>query len=157
MKATMLLPNKFKKLGWLILIPATIAGLILSVNDYEISWLNVKVFAMLNSSFSESSSFSFIDDNITNELVGLLFIVGAVLVAFTKEKKEDEFIASLRLSSLLWAVFVNYALLFMAFLFVYGVSFYSVMVYNMFTVLIIFIIRYNYVLYKNSKILSDEK
>lgn len=157
MKVTMLLPNKFKKLGWLILIPATIAGLILSVNDYEISWLNVKVFAMLNSSFSESSSFSFIDDNITNELVGLLFIVGAVLVAFTKEKKEDEFIASLRLSSLLWAVFVNYALLFMAFLFVYGVSFYSVMVYNMFTVLIIFIIRYNYVLYKNSKILSDEK
>lgn len=157
MKVTMLLPNKFKKLGWLILIPATIAGLILSVNDYEISWLNVKVFAMLNSSFSESSSFSFIDDNITNELVGLLFIVGAVLVAFTKEKKEDEFIASLRLSSLLWAVFVNYALLFMAFLFVYGVSFYSVMVYNMFTVLIIFIVRYNYVLYKNSKILSDEK
>ncbi len=157
MKATMLLPNRFKKLGWIILVPATIAGLILSVNEYEISWLNVKVFAILNNNFGESSSFSFIDDNITNELVGLLFIVGAVLVAFTKEKKEDEFIASLRLNSLLWAVFVNYALLFMAFLFVYGISFYSVMVYNMFTVLIIFIIRFNYILYKNSKIVSDEK
>lgn len=157
MKTTMLLPNKFKKLGWFILVPATIAGLILSVNDREISWLNVKVFAMFNSNFSESSSFRFIDDNITNELVGLLFIVGAILVAFTKEKKEDEFIAALRLKSLLWAVFVNYALLFMAFLFVYGFSFYSVMVYNMFTVLIIFIVRFNYVLYKNSKILSDEK
>ena len=81
----------------------------------------------------------------------------AMFVGFSKEKREDEFIAKLRLSSLLWAVWVNYVLLLFAFLFVYGTSFLTVMIYNMFTVLIIFIVRFNYILYKNAKSVSDEK
>jgi uncharacterized membrane protein len=98
-----------------------------------------------------------IETNITSTLVGALFIVGAMFVGFAKEKSEDEFIAKLRLSSLLWAVWVNYILLFLSFVFVYGMSFLSVMLYNMFTVLIIFIIRFNYILYKTSKMASDEE
>ena len=73
------------------------------------------------------------------------------------EKNEDEYIAGLRLSSLLWAVCVSYLLLLIAFVLVYGTPFLNVMVYNMFTVLIIFIIRFNYLLHKNSKIVPDEK
>jgi hypothetical protein len=58
---------------------------------------------------------------------------------------------------LLWAVFVNYILLLLSFIFIYGTRFFNVMLYNMFTVLIIFIARFNYVLYKNSKSLKNEK
>ncbi|MEO6730880.1 MAG: hypothetical protein ABIN01_06660 [Ferruginibacter sp.] len=90
-------------------------------------------------------------------LVGIVFIIGGLLVGFSKEKKEDEFIANLRLSSLLWAVCVNYVLLFLAFVFVYGMGFFTVMAYNLFTVLLIFISRFNYIVYKNTKIVSDEK
>lgn len=157
MKNELLLPNKFKKLGWFIMIPAMVAGVFLSFYWYEPDWLNVRVFALFNSDLSQSQFGEFIDDNITNEIVGLLFLTGAFMVAFSKEKKEDEFIAKLRLSSLLWAVCVNYGLLFLAFIFVYGLSFYSMMIYNMFTVLIFFIVRFNYVLYKNSKTLQVEK
>jgi len=78
-------------------------------------------------------------------------------VSFSKEKNEDEFIAEIRLSSLLWAVCVSYTLLLVAFLFVYGSPFFEVMIYNMFTVLIIFIVRFNYILYKNTRTVSDEK
>jgi hypothetical protein len=95
--------------------------------------------------------------DITNTLVGVVFITGAILVGFSREKKEDEYIANLRLSSLLWAVFVSYLLLLLAFIFIYGGAFFMVMVYNMFTVMVIFIIRFNYLLYKNSKPVSDEK
>jgi hypothetical protein len=158
MSTKLLFPNKLKLIGWWLLIPATILGLILSFTDFEAFPLNAKVFAIFNSEiFEKGQSFSFIKTNITNTVVGALFIVGAMFVGFSKEKREDEFIAKLRLSSLLWAVWVNYILLLLAFLFVYGTAFFTVMMYNMFTVLIIFIVRFNYILYKTSKTVSDEK
>ena len=158
MSSTLLLPNKFKIIGWCLFIPATILGITLSFTGFEASWLKAKMFAIFTDEIlGKGQSFSFIETNITNTVAGLLFIIGAVFVGFSKEKREDEFIAKLRLSSLLWAVWVNYGLLFLAFLFVYGTAFFTVMIYNMFTVLIIFIFRFNYMLYRNSKILSDEK
>ena len=158
MTTQLLLPNRYKKIGWIILIPATILGLILCYNEFSADWLWAKVFAIA----SEGSEFhykyfTFTKTNITNTVIGGLFIIGAVLVGFSKEKKEDEFITGLRLSSLLWAVLVSYILLFIAFIFVYGTPFLDVMVYNMFTVLIIFIVRFNYLMHKNSKTVSDEK
>ena len=111
MSSKLLFPNKYKKIGWLLLIPATLLGIFMTATDFEISWLNVKVFAL----FNDNQSFSFIKDNLTNEVVGVLFIAGALLVGFSREKREDEFIANLRLSSLLWAVYVNYILLLLSF------------------------------------------
>jgi len=67
------------------------------------------------------------------------------------EKVEDEFIANLRLNSLLWAVLVNYVLLLFMFLFIYGLAFLNIMVYNMFTILFLFIGKFNIALYRNSK------
>ena len=154
----LLFPNKFKIIGWRLLIPATILGIILSFTGFQASWLPAKVFAVFNEEIlGKSQFFTFIKTDITNTVVGATFIVGAMFVGFSREKKEDEYISNLRLSSLLWAVCVNYFLLLLAFLFVYGTVFFTVMVYNMFTVLIIFIARFNYILYKNSKPVSDEK
>ena len=98
-----------------------------------------------------------VETNITNTLIGVLFIAGAMLVAFSREKQEDEFIGKLRLFALLWAVCVNYALLLIAFIFIQGFAFLTVMVYNMFTVLILFITRFNYLLYVNNKMMPVEK
>lgn len=158
METKLLLPNKYKLIGWCLLIPATIMGLILIFTDYDAFPIRAKVFAIFNEElFEEKQSFSFIETNITNTIVGVLFIVGAMFVGFSKEKREDEFIAKLRLSSLLWSVWVNYILLLLGFLFIYGAAFFTVMIYNMFTVLIIFIVRFNYILHTNSKSVSDEK
>lgn len=141
-----------------MLIPAAILGIIISFTGYDANWLDTKVFAIFNDEIlGQKQFFSFIETDITNTVVGILFILGGLLVSFSKEKNEDEYIAKLRLSSLLWAVAVSYLLLLLAFVFVYGTAFLNVMIYNMFTVLIIFIIRFNYILYKNSKTVSDEK
>ena len=158
MSTQLLLPNKFKKIGWFIFIPAFIAGLILCITDYQAAWLQTKVFAIVNEEIlGKSQYFSFIKTNITNTLVGVLFIVGAMLVSFSKEKTEDEYITNLRLKSLQWSLLANNLLLFFAFLFVYGTTFLSIMIYNMFTMVIIFIIRFNYILYNNTKSSADEK
>jgi hypothetical protein len=154
----LLLPNRLKLIGWFILIPATILGVISTFTTLEPSWLNFNVFSIFcGEVLDKTAYFGFEKANIANTLIGAGFIVGAMFVGFSKEKREDEFISKLRLSSLLWAVWVNYALLFLAFIFIYGLAFLTVMVYNMFTVLIIFIVRFNYMLYKNSKIARDEK
>lgn len=153
MKTRLLLPNKFKKLGWVLLIPAIILGIITMSTGFEWLKLEAWVLAIISEELLESKTyFSLIHTNVANTLIGILFIVGGLLVSFSQEKNEDEFISALRQSSLLWSVLVNYILLAFAFLFIYGMAFLQVMVYNMFTMLIIYIIRFNYVLYRNNKV-----
>ena len=154
-----LLPNRFKLVGWILLVPSTILGFMLMLSDLESKLkINSKVFALYNDEIMGSGRHTgIISTDITNTLVGVFFILGAMMVGFSKEKKEDEYVANLRLTSLMWAVWVNYVLLLLSFIFIYGMGFFHVMIYNMFTVLIIFIGRFNIILLKNKMISTDEK
>jgi hypothetical protein len=154
-----LLPNQFKLLGWILLVPSAIFGFFLMLSDLESTLkINSKVFALYNDEIMGSQRHTgIISTDITNTLVGVFFILGAMMVGFSKEKKEDEYVANLRLSSLMWAVWVNYVLLLLSFIFIYGMGFFHVMIYNMFTVLIIFIGRFNIKLFINRMIPADEK
>ncbi|RLD35967.1 MAG: hypothetical protein DRI74_09935 [Bacteroidetes bacterium] len=118
----------------------------------------MKVLSFFNDELFKSLEFIVVvENNIIDEILGVLIIISASFIAFAKEKNEDEFISKLRLESLVWATYVNYAILILALIFVYNMSFFWVMVFNMFTVLIFFIIRYNWALYKSKRDLSDEK
>lgn len=151
MQQNMLLPNQFKKLGWLILGIAVILWLYLLLSDNEAS-LNAPVFAFITDEImGKTEYFKIIQVDILPSLVGTLFIVGSLLVSFSKEPQEDEYIASVRLASMQWAVLVSYGLLLFAFMFIFGLAFLTVMQYNMFTVLILFIARFHFVLFLNSK------
>jgi hypothetical protein len=153
MNTTLLLPHRWKAIGWGILIPAVVAGIILTIQGYEPEWLTTHVFALWSDEiFGQPAFCQFIEANVTGTVVGAAVMVGALLVGFSREKVEDEYIASLRLSSLLWAVWVNYLLLLVAFLFVWGMPFFNVMVYNMFTVLIIFIARFNIMIRRRAQL-----
>lgn len=158
MKKQPLLPNHFKKIGWFLLVPSFILGLIILISGLEISVLNSTVLSIFPSKLSgQDHFFGWIETNLTNTLVGALFLLGSLFVGFSKEKVEDEFIASMRLSALLWAVLVNYAVLFLAFIFVYNFAFLEVMIYNMFTVLILFIVRFHFLIYRSNKLVTHEE
>ena len=101
--------------------------------------------------------FGFIPNNILDEIMGVLIIISGLVLAFSREKVEDELISSIRLKSLVWAVYFNYAVLFLAILFVHDISFYWVMMFNLFTILIFFIIRFNWQLYRLRNTVSDEE
>ena len=154
----LLLPNKYKKVGWVLLLPATLMGIILMIKGFEGIELNGKALALWHTEiFGERHFVQIIETNLINTIVGIFFIIGGLFVCFSKEKVEDEYISNLRLNSLQWAVIVNYLLLLLGFIFVYGTAFFNVMVYNMFTILIIFIVRFNYVLYAGSKSRLNEE
>ncbi len=145
MKLDYLFPSKYKKIGWFIFIPTLLFGLFAIIFEYEPKFLNVKVFSFFsNNLFKEDIFFGMLNNNILDEILGILMVIGSILVAFSKEKDEDEFISKIRLESLVWAVYLNYAILFLAILFVYSLSFLWVMIFNMFTILIFFIIRFNW-------------
>ncbi|CAN5836643.1 hypothetical protein BH11BAC4_BH11BAC4_18700 [soil metagenome] len=147
MQTQLLLPNRFKKAGWILLVAGIIAAIIIEGFHYTPHWLTMKVPTVLNDT-TPGGFTGIIENDISDELIATLVILGALLVAFSREKTEDEGIAMLRLSSLMWAVLVNYVILLLAVLLVYGFPFLSVLIYNLFTVLIIFIARFHFMLYR---------
>jgi len=94
---------------------------------------------------------------ISGTLISIILIIGAILVSCSKEKAEDEFIAKIRLESLLWATYINYLMLLFSIIFIYDEDFSWVLVYNMFTLLIIFLVRFNFILYKSTRATKNEK
>ena len=160
MDTRFLLPNRCKLIGWILLIPSTILGYFVIFFEYKLKFLEMKVFTIYSSGpaiWDPAGHFDFEKHNITGTIIGIFFLTGALMVAFAREKNEDEFISKKRLESLLWATIINYIILLFGFLFFYDFGFMYVMILNMFTILILFIIRFNYVLYRSSKSLIHEK
>ena len=158
MKTNYLFPSKYKKIGWLIFIPTLIFGLYTVIYEYEPALLDLNVFAIfVNEFFEDPKIFGIVNNNILNEILGVLMIISSILVAFSKERDEDEFISKIRLESLVWATYVNYGILLLAFLLVYDFSFFWVMVFNMFTILIFFIVRFNIQIGKFKKSINYEE
>ena len=151
MKTNYLLPQRFKKIGWVLFVPAIILAIYYFIVEPEPEFLNFKVFGFIETEImGKTQYFSLITNNLLDEIIGSLLIISSVFIALSKQKNEDEFIAKIRLESLVWATYINYAILLVAILFVYGFAFFWIIVFNMFTILLFFIIRFNWVLYKSS-------
>ena len=143
-----LFPHVFKKIGLAISSLAIPLGLYTLFNEVEPAFFDRKVFAIsVDRIFESKKQFAVIEDNILNEILGIIIILGLLFVAFAKEKVEDEYIGRIRLESLVWATYFNYAVLIFSFIFFYEFTFLWVMVFNMFTILVFFIIRFNWKLY----------
>ncbi|MBT8258195.1 MAG: hypothetical protein HKN00_12375 [Flavobacteriaceae bacterium] len=152
MRTNYLIPNKFKPVGWILFIAGIVSGLFLFGTDYETEILNVKVLAVYggDSIFSNDQGFfKIIENSILDELIALAIIFGGLVIGFSKEKVEDEFIYKLRKDSLVWALLFNYLVLSLAIIFIYDFTFFDVLVFNMFTPLIFFVIRFNFLKLKS--------
>ncbi|WP_052592913.1 hypothetical protein [Aureispira sp. CCB-QB1] len=154
-----LLPNQFKKVGWFLFTLTSLFTIYYFSQDQEPHFLNLKVFAFVTDEIMGNgmSYFTIINDNIGNEIIGFFGILGCLFIAFSKEKCEDELVAKVRLDSLLWATYINYFILMGAILFIYSMPFFWILVFNMYTTLIVFIIRFNWMSYNLKKSISDEK
>ncbi|MEJ8757304.1 hypothetical protein WG947_09875 [Pontibacter sp. H259] len=152
MKTRYLFPHKYKILGWILLVPSLVLGVLFILADTEVFVLDATVFALYDDGiFEAAKAFKLIENNISDELVAITAIVGGLLAAFSREKDEDEYISQIRLESLLWATYINYGFLLFSVVFIYGLAFYQVLLLNMLTLLLIFLIRFNFILYRSSK------
>ncbi|MFC0772238.1 hypothetical protein [Terrimonas alba] len=145
MAVNLLLPPKFKWIGLALFVPSVVLGILVIYYDFTFHFLNIKSYT------SSGNIFNSTDYNLTNEVALTGVILGLLMMAFAREKQEDEFISKVRLESLQWAVLINYVLLLAATWLINGWNFIEVMMYNMLTVLVIFIIRFNYVLFRSKQ------
>ncbi len=152
MKTRFLFPNQFKNFGWLLFIPSVIVTLIISVlNISTDEYLNISVFSIYQDSIGEIPGFfKFIKNSIVDEILTIGIIVGGILVGFSKLKEEDEMISKIRYESLVWATYLNYAIILFFTLFIFDLPYLNVLFYNMFTLLLFFIIRFYYMVYKSN-------
>jgi hypothetical protein len=137
----------YKRIGLAIVIPCILAHLLASLEIYNFPFLKT---GRSQDSFMSNENYSFLDEIL---LTGMT--IGLVMMAFAREKTEDEFIVSLRLRALQWAVLLNYALLLILNWFLFESNFMQMLIYNMFTVLAIFILWFNITLWKNASLTSE--
>lgn len=151
MNTSFLFPHRFKKLGWILFAIGVFLGVFYQVLDL----LDIDLYNSLDKKLVDVIYLDFnnkiLEGGYLDELISILIIIGGVLVGFSKTKMEDEFIYQLRLSSLVWSVYVSYGILFIAVLFVYDMAFLNVMSINMFTVLLFFVARFHVLLYKANR------
>lgn len=156
MKTKFLLPQKYKKIGWLFLIPAAVLGLFTIFTNFEPEFLKLPMLTIFSDgaimSNEESTYFSVIRTNVANEIAGILFLLSAMVVAFSEAKSEDEFIAKIRMESLVWSTYIHFGILLFGMLFLFDLEFFTFMIFNMFTLLVVFIIKFNLSLYKSKRL-----
>ncbi|MCR8557860.1 hypothetical protein KXD93_09420 [Mucilaginibacter sp. BJC16-A38] len=103
MKTPLLFPARLKYLGVLLAIPGFILGYFVLYQNYEIPGFGLKLR-------TQGTFFLPAIENFTNELALTLVIIGLLLIAFSRVKREDELTAKMRLNALYWAILVNYIL-----------------------------------------------
>ncbi len=137
MKNSLLIPGKYKVIGWIIFILSACLGVANSYWEYKIPGFG----------FPVKNAELFADYNLTNELALAGLIIGLMMISFSKEKMEHDYLTLIRLECWQWSVLISFGVLFILNFVFYGTTFYSFLVYNMFTVPLIFIAKFNFSLY----------
>ena len=147
MLTKILLPHHFQKIGWVMILPFSVLLFAVNYLSFELSWLSIT-----NSQASGLNGFFDPDKtNYTLEFALIGVFLALFLIAFSKEKQEDEYIQKLRLDSLLLAFYVYTFILILGTLLFYGFGYLEFMSYNMFMIQIIFIARFKWILYQQRK------
>ncbi|MFN3999043.1 hypothetical protein [Algoriphagus sp.] len=143
MLTKILLPYRYQKIGWLLFLP--FAAFLFANNyfDFNFFWLEYEV--------REGALFENSKENFTNEIALIGVFISLFLIAFSREREEDEFIQKLRLDSLLLACYANTFILILGTMVFYGFGYLEFMGYNMFTIQLIFIGRFRWVLHKQKQ------
>lgn len=130
MKNLWLLPQWCRKAGWVLFIPCAILGLyIIFVEEY--APMNIEFYPALKANIA---------------IIGTL--IGLYMVAFSKEKIEDEFINALRMDAMIKAFILNSIIIALGSLAVYGIQYVYMLSITQYFVLLAYIIIFQYNMHK---------
>ncbi|MCE1197976.1 MAG: hypothetical protein LWW85_03315 [Marinilabiliales bacterium] len=136
-----LLPMNFRLMGILFFIAGLFSALLRFYEGFKPELLNIRVFAFC-SVYLESKYMQVIRNNMAEELTGFLLLTGLLMIAFSREKYENEAVDRIRLRSFQWAAWVNYLFLMAAVLFTYGFGFVYLVILNMGFPLVVYILLF---------------
>lgn len=158
MGKNLLLPHGFQKIGWALLVPSLLLGSLIVFNGLDTSALAAKIEYVVRPGreVNIKTLGSGIEPWLNNFLI-ISLLLGALFVTCSRERVEDEMIGRIRLNALLTALYVDTAVVIVAALAVYGFSFVDVMVYNLFTLPLLFTAIFRWQLLRMRKEAGDEE
>jgi len=148
MQNNLLIPARYKVLGWILTLTFGILGFFCLFYDFKFDFLTSN---KAENNINNILSGIFQSNNFTNEIALTGTMIGLLIVVFSKQKIEDEYISLLRLKSLQLSVLISYLILIILNFCFYGLDFFSAIFYNSFTVLVVFIITFQWKLFKLGK------
>jgi hypothetical protein len=151
MKKQILLPHKCKWIGFGVLAVGISTFFFGSFLEKHLSF-DISSFPYFKMFYGDGMVFVsgyYLDLRYTLQI--FLIVAGGILIMFSKEKIEDEFTMSIRLKSLMYSVLINYIIVLVTDIFLYGEAFLYVMMFNFYTVIIFYVLIFNLLLFKNSR------
>ena len=140
MKTPILLPRICRLLGG-ILFPLALANLVARYKwdyEYQLPFLYKRIILM-----DGSNTFAY---EYTEQFAWIFTIITLFMIAFSKQKVEDEYVQSVRLNSLLISIYV-YVAAFILMSVCAGSSFFVFALINIIPLLLIFILVFNFRLF----------
>jgi hypothetical protein len=157
----LLFPRRFKKASRLLFYLSFFLGIIyiyfLEGNSYLEEIFTFRVPALLNQNFMEETESGWIDTMFLDEILSVCILLFGVFAGFSKEKHEDELIDKLRNDSLRLSLFINYALLLLTVLSIYGFIFLNVLLSQLFLILFLFNLIFDIKLIKHYKSANNDQ
>lgn len=132
----LLFPPAFHILGWILFIPALIAGFLIYVDVLRLTSIL---------------------ETVVNDAVIIGIALGSLLIVCSKEKSEDEMTRAIRLSALLNALYVYVILLITSTIMINGVEFMEFAIANLVLFPIIYVLIFRLEMHRFHKITGDEE
>ena len=148
-----LLPKGFRFVGVVFTTVGTIVGIMRFYFGVKPDLLDQKVFAVY-SVYLKTRTMKVESNQLIEEIVGLLLILGLLMIAFAREKDESSQISSVRLKSFFISFYINTAFLIFSILFTFGLAFIYMAILNLVVPLSIYIIVFQILMgIENRKVL----
>lgn len=147
------MPHRFQKAGWAILIPFLILGIICIFwvePSHIFRWLGIQ-------EYTGPRSFTSNADHWVNNILIIGVVIGAFLTTCSRERVEDELTMQLRQQSLMAALWINYAFVILATLFIYDLGYVLLITYDMLGFLVLFLCIFRWKLWRLGKEVRDEE
>ena len=132
MKTLWLLPEKCRKIGWVLFSACGILGLYIMLVEQYMP-MNIELWPAIKTNIA---------------IIGTL--AGLYMVAFSKEKIEDEFINSLRMDAMIKAIILNCIIIAITSVALYGLWYVYTLSATQYFVLLAYIVIFRYNMHKYS-------
>jgi len=119
-------------------------------HNFKPEYLDIPVFAIY-SAYVEKTIFGMTYTNLADEMALVLPLVGLAFIAFSKQRKETLEIEIIRKKALVVALVINTGLLIILNLLVFGTGFIAILLVNLFSQLVIYLLVFQILLFRNKK------
>ena len=149
MDKILLFPHGCRKIGWGLFIPAALLGVLTPFDGLH----GFPSFLLPGDGRGGRN----IGCGVCNNAVIVGLLAGTLLIACSRERIEDEGIGRIRLNALLAALYANCAAVAAAALVTYGAAYLDIMIYNLFTLPLLFLLIFRWQLRRYAKEAADEE